>query len=71
LNFDALQMRLHPAASRIAKLSVQTPARLGAVQRHRARRPGEHAVDNARNDYPAAHPIGPQPRHAIGRCSGQ
>ncbi|HEY9217799.1 MAG TPA: ATP-dependent DNA ligase [Phenylobacterium sp.] len=26
LSFDALQMRLHPAASRIAKLSQQTPA---------------------------------------------
>jgi ATP-dependent DNA ligase len=26
LSFDALQMRLHPAASRIRKLSVQTPA---------------------------------------------
>jgi len=26
LSFDALQMRLHPAASRIAKLSVATPA---------------------------------------------
>ncbi len=26
--FDALQMRLHPAASRIAKLSVETPATL-------------------------------------------
>lgn len=28
LSFEALQMRLHPAASRIAKLSAQTPARL-------------------------------------------
>ncbi|KAA3448821.1 ATP-dependent DNA ligase [Mesorhizobium sp. SARCC-RB16n] len=28
LSFDALQMRLHPAESRIRKLSVQTPARL-------------------------------------------
>ena len=28
LAFDALQMRLHPAESRIRKLSVQTPARL-------------------------------------------
>ncbi|TGV51124.1 ATP-dependent DNA ligase, partial [Mesorhizobium sp. M2D.F.Ca.ET.160.01.1.1] len=26
LSFDALQMRLHPAESRIRKLSVQTPA---------------------------------------------
>ena len=28
LSFDALQMRLHPAASRIAKLSRETPAQL-------------------------------------------
>jgi ATP-dependent DNA ligase len=28
LSFDALQQRLHPAASRIAKLSVETPAQL-------------------------------------------
>jgi ATP-dependent DNA ligase len=28
LSFDALQMRLHPAASRIARLSRETPARL-------------------------------------------
>ncbi|HKD21822.1 MAG TPA: hypothetical protein VKB71_07395, partial [Rhizomicrobium sp.] len=28
LSFDTLQMRLHPAASRIQKLSVATPARL-------------------------------------------
>jgi ATP-dependent DNA ligase len=28
LSFDALQMRLHPAESRIRKLSVETPARL-------------------------------------------
>ena len=28
LSFDALQARLHPAASRIAKLSTETPARL-------------------------------------------
>ncbi|MBZ9668386.1 ATP-dependent DNA ligase [Mesorhizobium sp. ES1-3] len=28
LSFDALQMRLHPAESRIRKLSAQTPARL-------------------------------------------
>ncbi|WP_313760133.1 ATP-dependent DNA ligase [Rhizobium sp.] len=30
LSFDALQMRLHPAESRIKKLSVETPARLVA-----------------------------------------
>ncbi|KRB29758.1 ATP-dependent DNA ligase [Mesorhizobium sp. Root695] len=28
LSFDALQMRLHPAESRVRKLSVETPARL-------------------------------------------
>src|SRR5215218_864995 len=28
LSFDALQMRLHPAESRIRKLSVATPAKL-------------------------------------------
>ena len=28
LSFDALQMRLHPAESRVRKLSVQTPAQL-------------------------------------------
>ncbi|MGH8665376.1 MAG: ATP-dependent DNA ligase, partial [Burkholderiales bacterium] len=28
VSFDALQMRLHPAASRIRKLSLETPARL-------------------------------------------
>ena len=28
LSFEALQMRLHPAASRIAKLSRETPAQL-------------------------------------------
>ncbi len=26
LDFDALQLRLHPAASRVAKLATQTPA---------------------------------------------
>jgi ATP-dependent DNA ligase len=30
LSFDALQMRLHPAVSRIAKLSIETPARFVA-----------------------------------------
>ena len=28
LAFDALQARLHPAASRIRRLSIETPARL-------------------------------------------
>jgi ATP-dependent DNA ligase len=28
LTFDALQMRLHPAVSRIRRLSMETPARL-------------------------------------------
>ena len=31
LSFDALQMRLHPAESRIRKLSGETPARLQAL----------------------------------------
>src|SRR5438094_10532153 len=31
LDFDALQMRLHPAASRVAKLSAETPARSAAL----------------------------------------
>src|SRR5689334_12050864 len=30
LDFDALQMRLHPAASRVAKLSKETPSRFVA-----------------------------------------
>src|SRR6185369_10973951 len=30
LDFDALQMRLHPAASRIARLAAETPARFVA-----------------------------------------
>ena len=30
ISFDALQARLHPAASRIARLSVETPARFVA-----------------------------------------
>ncbi|HUR34289.1 MAG TPA: ATP-dependent DNA ligase [Vicinamibacterales bacterium] len=52
LDFDALQMRLHPAASRVAKLAAQTPASFvafdalaigdedlrGAPQRERRRR---------------------------------
>jgi ATP-dependent DNA ligase len=29
LDFDALQMRLHPAASRVAKLAASTPAKRG------------------------------------------
>jgi ATP-dependent DNA ligase len=31
LAFDALQMRLHPAESRIRKLSAETPARHGGL----------------------------------------
>src|SRR5207237_5892747 len=31
LDFDALQQRIHPAASRIAKLAVETPARCVAL----------------------------------------
>ena len=30
LDFDALQMRLHPAASRVAKLAAETPSSFGA-----------------------------------------
>src|SRR4029450_6528138 len=30
LDFDALQLRLHPAASRVAKLAAETPAGFGA-----------------------------------------
>jgi ATP-dependent DNA ligase len=30
LDFDALQLRLHPAASRVEKLAVETPAELVA-----------------------------------------
>src|SRR5689334_24295573 len=33
LDFDALQMRLHPAASRVAKLAAQTPASFVAFDR--------------------------------------
>ena len=32
MTFDALQARLHPAASRIRRLSLETPARLIAVR---------------------------------------
>src|SRR4029079_15069095 len=33
LSFDALQMRIHPAESRIKKLSIQTPAQLLLLHR--------------------------------------
>jgi ATP-dependent DNA ligase len=36
LAFDALQMRLHPAESRIRRLSTETPARLIIFEFHRA-----------------------------------
>src|SRR5437764_13619743 len=45
LDFDALQLRLHPAASRVAKLAAETPASfvafdlLAAGGRHRRDRP--------------------------------
>lgn len=32
-SFDALQMRLHPAESRIRKLAAETPARFSPVSR--------------------------------------
>ena len=40
LDFDALQLRLHPAASRVAKLAKETPASFVAFDRARGRRPG-------------------------------
>ena len=39
LSFDALQMRLHPAESRIRKLAGETPSRLHHV-RSASRKPG-------------------------------
>ncbi|MBX9759835.1 MAG: ATP-dependent DNA ligase [Beijerinckiaceae bacterium] len=41
LSFDALQMRLHPAASRILKLSEQTPAQLIAFDALYTRKAGD------------------------------
>lgn len=41
LSFDALQMRLHPAASRIRKLSEQTPAQLIAFDALYTRKAGD------------------------------
>jgi ATP-dependent DNA ligase len=43
LSFDALQQRIHPAASRVTKLSVQTPAVFLAFDLLRSR--GEDRVD--------------------------
>ena len=37
LDFDALQLRLHPAASRVAKLAAETPAGVRRVRRARDR----------------------------------
>ena len=39
LDFDAFQLRLHPAASRVAKLARETPAAFVAFDATRARRP--------------------------------
>ena len=39
LDFDALQMRLHPAASRVAKLAKETPASFVAFDLLARRRP--------------------------------
>ena len=50
LDFDALQLRLHPAASRVAKLAKETPASFVAfdlLARRRARSHGD-AADRAR-----------------------
>ena len=39
LDFDSLQQRLHPAASRVARLAVETPASFVAFDLLAARRP--------------------------------
>jgi len=50
LDFDALQQRIHPAASRIAKLAQETPARFVAFQGHR---PGEgHGTTGSFDGWP-------------------
>ena len=38
LSFDALQLRLHPAESRVRKLAAETPARADGVRPARTRR---------------------------------
>src|SRR5437660_1462424 len=51
LDFDALQMRLHPAASRVAKLSKATPAgtcSMSASPRRSRWRRGRHSLRNWR-----------------------
>jgi ATP-dependent DNA ligase len=49
LDFDALQLRLHPAASRVAKLAKETPARSSRSTCSRRRpRPARRAADERR-----------------------
>ena len=80
LDFDALQMRLHPAASRVAKLAAETPSSFVAFDLlargrrgppRRARRPSgrarlEAALARARRPHPphAVHP-GPGDRRGL------
>ena len=52
LSFDALQMRLHPAASRIRKLSIETPAMLIVFDLLRA--PDAELVDRPLSERRAA-----------------
>ena len=43
LDFDALQLRLHPAASRVAKLAAETPVVVRRLRSARRRRPATSA----------------------------
>src|SRR5690349_20441274 len=52
LDFDALQQRLHPAASRVAKLAVQTPASFVAFDLLAER--GTSLVDRPQHERRAA-----------------
>src|SRR6266568_2720378 len=62
LDFDALQMRLHPAASRVAKLAQETPASFVAPSHADDARPGPrgHVARTVRGR-------GPGWRHRQGR----
>ena len=74
LDFDALQLRLHPAASRVAKLAKETPASFVAfdllaaegsdLHRRAAERAPSAAGTAARGHRPAGlpHPDDPGPR---------
>ena len=52
LDFDALQMRLHPAASRVAMLAKETPAAFVAFDLLGGRRPGPPQPGTARSSRP-------------------